>query len=532
MKHWPLTLAVTVFLLVSCLVYTAVVIINDGHFIYVLDDPYIHMAMAKNFAEYGVWGVTKYEFSSSSSSPLWTSLISAVYISFGVNDISPLLLNIIIGSLVIFLLYRIITSYQPELKDSYVLLMLLAIIFITPLIPMVFCGMEHTAHIFVCFLFIWLAARSLSEKEFNTVSFNSIVLLAVVPFVVFLRYEGMFLVFIVTLLFLFKKRIGFSFLLGILAVIPFLIYGAVSVVNGELWLPNSVYVKGSIPYFKSLDDILAFFVYSNFKKLIGTPSISLLLIAAIFMFTARYRKGKGLWENVQIMLLIFISMTVLHALFARFGFFFRYEAYLIAVGSLALVLAMIEYLPRNGEKIIINIALLRKNKTISAFCLLLVLSLAGRGIIALGKIPIATKNIYEQQYQMGLFLKKYYQGQGVMANDIGVINYLADIKCVDLMGLGKSEIALMVKSGKYNKYELDKFLSARDVKIGILYSEWFKTIIYQWVPVGSWKIKNNVNCYSDTVSFYTTKASDKNELVAKLKKFKTALPLLVEQKIY
>jgi hypothetical protein len=30
---------------------------TNGHFVYSLDDPYIHLAVAKNLARHGVWGV-------------------------------------------------------------------------------------------------------------------------------------------------------------------------------------------------------------------------------------------------------------------------------------------------------------------------------------------------------------------------------------------------------------------------------------------------------------------------------------------
>ena len=55
-----------------------------------------------------------------------------------------------------------------------------------------------------------------------------------------------------------------------------------------------------------------------------------------------------------------------------------------------------------------------------------------RGIASLGNIPQASKNIYEQQYQMGLFLETFYSSEKVAANDIGAIHFLADIQCLDL----------------------------------------------------------------------------------------------------
>jgi hypothetical protein len=52
------------------------IIRNQGHVVYALDDAYIHMAIAKNFAQHGVWGITQYGFTSSSSSLLYTLLLS------------------------------------------------------------------------------------------------------------------------------------------------------------------------------------------------------------------------------------------------------------------------------------------------------------------------------------------------------------------------------------------------------------------------------------------------------------------------
>src|SRR5579859_966505 len=86
----PIILSSLVFLEILVAFVLASLSQNDGHLIYTLDDPYIHMAMAKNFALYNVWGITRYGFTSATSSPLWTFLLSLFYRVFGVSDYTPL----------------------------------------------------------------------------------------------------------------------------------------------------------------------------------------------------------------------------------------------------------------------------------------------------------------------------------------------------------------------------------------------------------------------------------------------------------
>ena len=74
-EHWPLAAGWGALWAIIIAFYTMSVRENDGHFIYQNDDIYIHMAIAKNVANHGVWGVTQHEFTSSSSSILYTLIL-------------------------------------------------------------------------------------------------------------------------------------------------------------------------------------------------------------------------------------------------------------------------------------------------------------------------------------------------------------------------------------------------------------------------------------------------------------------------
>ena len=118
LQHWPLYASVLILSLLLWLILAISFSQNQGHLVYALDDAYIHMAMAGNFSHYGVWGVTRYGFTSSSSSILWTLLLSLTYYLFGVSQIAPLLWNLLFAVLVLWVAYAILTWYKlpPALK--------------------------------------------------------------------------------------------------------------------------------------------------------------------------------------------------------------------------------------------------------------------------------------------------------------------------------------------------------------------------------------------------------------------------------
>ena len=86
---WPLVTSLAVFWMMSAVLLTSSILRNGGHVVYAQDDPYIHMAVAKNFSSAGIFGVTRYGFTASSSSPLWTLLLSLLFKACGPREIHP-----------------------------------------------------------------------------------------------------------------------------------------------------------------------------------------------------------------------------------------------------------------------------------------------------------------------------------------------------------------------------------------------------------------------------------------------------------
>lgn len=534
-KHWPLVAAITILWLAVAALFAISVKQNEGHIVYTLDDPYIHMAIAKNLAQYGVWGVTRYEFTPSSSSPLWGLILFFIYLIFGANEVSPLILNITFATLIVFSVYWILR----RCRRSYIFLILLGIIFFTPLPPLIFTGHEHILHALITILFVYLSAKVLSE-EYPVSSASRYALVVLTPLLASVRYEGLFLVFVACILFASRKQWLYSFLLGALAIVPVGVYGIISINHGWFWLPTPVFIKGYVPELTSLQGIMAFFS-KGYVQLLLNYHILFLIIAALVLYALCFNKEKGAREKNQVCITLFVATAFLHMQFARTGWFYRYEAYLVAAGLFVIASALLKRF-EVAQRISINKSSIPKYAAITILAILFMRPLSDRGIAALINTPQATKNIYEQQYQMGLFLREFYKGAPVVANDAGAINYLADIKYFDVWGFNNLGVAKMIRKGYYGRKEIYDAIASSGAKIAVVYDRWFEMgiesssvhfykldTVPQWAKVGEWKILNNKVCGADVVSFYAVDLFERDNLIANLKKFAPRLPASVKQ---
>lgn len=531
LEHWPLLVAVAVLVLTVLALLAVSLPRTQGHLIYALDDAYIHMAMAKNFARHGVWGVTADGFTSTSSGPLWTLLLAGMYALAGVNSVSPFIMNLLSSCLVLCIAYAILRA--RGLPPRTILLALLAVILLTPLPALIFGGMEHTLQTALTLAATFLAARILSAAEPRNERRLYIWLLGLAPLLTSVRFEGMFFVFVVSVGFILRRQWRRGLLLGLLGLLPVAAYGVVSRLHGWPWLPTTVLLKSGLIHTASPNLVIETLKHFGFINLVDGKHLVALLILVVLLDVVGRRRGERAWNPEQIMTGIFAGTGILHLAFARVGWFYRYEAYLVALGVLVvacrfglLFTALVEPTAPNSHP-----RTLPEAAAVFVLVMTLLFSLA-RGSTALKDIPRAATNEFEQQYQMAAFIKHYYQHSSVALNDIGAVNYFADIHCLDLWGLGSPAVARLRMRRSYGKEEIARLAIDAGARVAIVHDPYFSAIggmPPEWIRVGKWQINDTDVVGADTVSIYAIDPSEARPLTAHLADFSASLPKDVVQ---
>ncbi|MFH1145122.1 MAG: hypothetical protein V1774_11315, partial [Candidatus Eisenbacteria bacterium] len=345
----PLTLAGVVFALLLVAILLQSLHLTGGRLVYALDDAYIHMAMAKNLVRHGTWGVTPHEFSSSSSSPLWTLLVSGGFALFGLQAAIPLILNVVAALLVLGVAYVVLRRVDPGADGRVVFGLLLALIVVTPLVPLVMSGQEHLLHLATTLLFVHLAARRIVRPRPPATSaaatWERVGFWVLPPVMMMIRYESGFLLAPVGLLLATRRRWREAVTLAALSLAPVLIFGWLGHAHGDYLLPNPIMRKASFPWRATGEMIKTATGYSAVRRLFVNPHLLFpLLVALVWLAWPSRGRARAEGEGTT-MLFIFVVALVLHLSFAEVGWFYRYEAYLLGLGILSLGVVTLERLP-------------------------------------------------------------------------------------------------------------------------------------------------------------------------------------------
>jgi hypothetical protein len=498
---------------------------TGGEFVYAQDDPYIHLTMARTLAEHGVWGVRPTEFASASSSPLWTVLLASLWWVGATSVWVPFALNLMFGCVLLAVLWRWVTPLgglpAPSSTRTAVppLLFVSAVVLVTPLPTLVFIGMEHTLQVLLTVLFAWQSSARLSGTREGWL-WPSVIGGALVA----TRYESLFLIAVVAFLLVWQGRWRAATAVVLIGSLPVVVFAGYSTAHGGLVLPNSVLMKSGPSRFASfssgLSAVLADWV--AVRALFERPpqlalTVAVLATLALVPAARLHRREPALWTAG-----LFLGASVLHACLVKLEWFYRYEAYLMALGLVAAwgLLPLAEW-PRGRPR-------RRRQPLHPALVPLIVLLALPLGVRALGAIAVtagAVQNVFEQQVQLGRFFAAHYPDRPVAVNDLGAVAWISTSPILDIVGLASGEVADLKRQGRLDPGVLERLASAKGVEVVAVYEEVFAPILPGgWRKVGEWTITGNVGVSGDTVSFFATDAAKAAALRSALETYARRLP--------
>jgi hypothetical protein len=513
-ERWPTIAGVTLLWLVVWQLAEAGRTLTGGIFGYCLDDAYIHLAVAKNLALHHVWGPTRFQFSGASSSPLWVLLLASF--PGGPPEWLPLLLALAAASVAVTIAARrwLRAGSSPSdlpLRRAIAFFFVTALVLLVPLPSLALSGMEHCLQIALVFAYAVALERVLAEEN---PALGWLCLSGALGSAC--RYEMLLLAFPAGLILLWRSRFRAAIASGLATLLPPAIYGVWSLSHGEYFFPNSVIAKAG-----------AFEFSRGWHQLLSAPhliSALVALLATIVALTPVARSDQRA-RALRDLCIASCAALLLQVQLGRVGWFFRYEAWLVALAILLTGSALADRLPLVRDWL--QPGFRRRTLSICAL-VLLAIPLVRRAGRALEITPRAMHDIYAQQRQLGLFLLSF-PGRSIALNDIGGPSYFADVKILDFVGLGSFDALRAIRAQRTNAQPIGEVIGnlarAHEVEFAFLHEKLFPGVLPStWRIVGRWRVRESLLLGEDTVTFFATNAELAAELRARLEQFAERLP--------
>jgi hypothetical protein len=461
----------------------AISLVNGGRFIYTLDDPYIHLALAENIAR-GHYGVNLGEFSAPSSSIVWPFLL-APFSRLSIAADVPLAINLVasLGSVYLFGRLLVRSVARSQAPNRFLIACILAVLLIptTNVVGLMFTGMEHSLQVFLALLVLLGIVR---EQDTGRVPWWLAAAIVLGPLV---RYENLALA-VPALAYLAVRRHYRALLLSAAALTATM--GGVSffLYSKHLGLlPTSVLAKSSVAWGDGRLRAVAGNLIQNLRARQGALlSLGLLLLVAVAFDARRTREDRLLASWCAVALL-------LHLLVGTFGWYSRYEIYIWTTVVLTLLYLFGEQLVRRLD----GVPLPQVVAGLSLCAVAVGLPYASTLITT----PLASRDIYDQQYQMHRFITEYWRGP-VAVNDLGWTSYRNDDYVLDLWGLASGE-ALKALREDANPDWMDMLARRRGVRLAMIHHDAFEELPKGWIPFGELRLEAiQITPISNTVTFY------------------------------
>lgn len=449
-------------LVLALMIGVSAAVSGEG-FVYVLDDPLIHLAVAENILK-GGYGVNFPELSAPSSSILFPWLLAGL-LALGAGVWSPLILTLG-ASFAALALWRMIlmrAGLSGQAAGWAGLVLMLA----TNGAGLVMIGMENGLHVTATLAAV-VGFHDLVRRGKVTAIFVAGVVLGGL-----LRFEGLAVSGALLFVGLFFGRplamigVGAVLAAGLGAHVGWMLGHGLPV------LPSSVLVK--LP---TADAAITADGGGLLAGLIENWLFVLELELAAFMITLALTAGATLslalgWKRFDRPALGMLAAACMigwaHILVGRYGWMSRYEIYVLSalIGLLAMAVA-----PRFGLGH-------QRLRLYAKVCLALL-------VVSYGELfytnIVSTQNMAQQQVQMGKLARAW--DKPVAVNDLGWVSWRNDRYVLDLWGLG-SEEARIARAADAPGW-MERLTRKHDADIAMLHDLWFGASIPEgWVRVAT-----------------------------------------------
>lgn len=509
LRIWAVTLAVLV------LEFAAIMLRNHGHFTFSFDDPYIHLAMAEEILN-GHYGINPHESAAAASSILYPFLLAPL-LALGFGQFAALLLNVLAALGVGVMVARLLSELRLGVERLPGLsIAILAGLFGTGLISLAFSGLEHTLQVADAMACLWGLVSFLRRGR---VSPWFIVALILAPLI---RYEGMSLLAAGVLVLLLKREWRSAAIAGVVGFGLVAAFSAFLVHLGLPILPSSVLVKSSGAADGMQGGVVG--LIRGFALTLGTNIqdtrgllflIGIVVAAAPFLKAAKDSSDPREWPPAAFIGLFAALVMFAHIALGAYGWFARYEIYVLYVGLFGVIAIHAERLAP-----ILARATARDVVTASlAFAFVMV-----RMVAMVPATVTAANNIYEQQYQMHRFVTEVWKAP-VAVNDLGYVSFKNDAYVLDLFGLGSDTARKMRRAYPNSGAWMEPLAEAHGVPLAMIFPEWLRHIPCGWVRLGDLELSGQaISVPFDHVTLYATQAGDAPDIAEKIKSFVPMLP--------
>lgn len=457
----------------------AILLLTEGQFTYSLDDPYIHLALAKQILA-GHYGISEGVPSSPSSSIIWPFLLvpwaktpMVEYVPLAFNYLASVALG---GVFYAYLEQLGGARLRQREQDAFVLLALILV----NAVPLAFMGLEHSVQLLSAALVAWGLT---SFDRSAPVSPWLVFAIAVGPLV---RYESFALVLASSVYFWSEGRRRLALgVLGLSAGLP-LAFSAFLLSLGLPPLPLSVLAKSLVPLDQGLAPalraILSQLEYAFLRSSRGP--VFLLLSLGLLLGVKRAELPSDRRLGLAALLPIF-----LHGLFGQWG---RYELYVFCFELLILGWLFRFSAPRALEK---------SGRALGLFGLF-VLLVGAPYVARLFQTPFGARSIRAQQGSMARVARSL--DEPIAVNDLGLVALYSRSFVLDLYGLGSHEALQARRQGRPGY--LEDLVRKHGVRMVAIYPSWFPgQVPRSWLPVADLVDERPWNSTGATVvTFYAT----------------------------